>query len=67
MEYLMTRSSRDKLNAIYAIGAIGLAAVFGAISGSWVLFILIAAGLLGVFFSTGQIRPADERMRNRRK
>ena len=63
----MTRSSRDKLNAIYAIGAIGVASVFGAIAGSWVLFILIAGGLLGVFFSTGQIRPPSDRTRNKRR
>jgi len=63
----MTRSSRDKLNAIYAIGAIGIAAVFGAISGSWLLFILIAGGLLGVFISTGQIRSATDRTRTRRR
>ena len=63
----MTRSSRDKLNAIYAIGAIGLAAVFGAIAGSWVLFILIVGGLLGVFFSTGLIRSANDRTRNKRR
>ena len=63
----MTRSSRDKLNAIYAIGTIGLAAVFGAIAGSWVLFVLVAAGLFGVFIQTGQIRfPSDRRPNKRR-
>ena len=63
----MTRSSRDKLNAIYAVGAIGVAAVFGAISGSWLLFLLVAVGLVGVFIQTGQIRLADDRTHRRRK
>ena len=63
----MTRSSRDKLNAIYAVGAIAVAAVMGAIAGSWMLFILIAGGLLGVFIQSGLIRSANDRTRNRRR
>ena len=63
----MTRSSRDKLNAIYAVGAIGVAALLGAIAGSWLLFLLVAVGLVGVFIQTGQIRLADDRKRNKRK
>jgi hypothetical protein len=63
----MTRSSRDKLNSIYAGAAIGIAAVFGAIARSWVLFILIAASLFAVFGQTGQIRSPSDRRRNKRK
>jgi len=63
----MTRTSRDKLNGIYAGTAIGLAALIGGLSGSWALFILIAGGLLGVFISTGQIRSNERRTPNRRK
>ncbi len=63
----MTRSSRDKLNAIYAVGAIAVAALFGAIAGSWVLFVLVAVGLFGVFVQTGQIRSPNDRTRNKRR
>ena len=63
----LTRNSRDKLNSIYGICAIAVAAVFGAITGSWVLSVLIAAGLFGVFIQTGQIRfPSDRRPNKRR-
>ena len=63
----MTRSSRDKLNAIYAGAAVGIAAVFGAIGGSWLFFLLIAGGLFAVFFSTGLIRSANDRTRSKRR
>ena len=63
----MTRSSRDKLNAIYAVGAIGVAAVFGAIARSWVLFVLIAIGLFAVLFQTGLVRSSNDRKRNKRR
>jgi uncharacterized membrane protein YdjX (TVP38/TMEM64 family) len=55
------------LNAIYGIFIIAVAAMIGAIAGSWVLFVLIAAGLFGVFIQTGQIRfPSDRRPNKRR-
>ena len=63
----MTYNSRDKLNAIYAAGTVGVAALLGAIAQSWVLFVLIAAGLISVFVSTGQIRLPNERTRTKRK
>jgi uncharacterized membrane protein YhiD involved in acid resistance len=55
------------LNAIYAGAAIGIAAVFGAIARSWVLFVLIVASLFAVFNQTGQIRSQNDRKRNRRR
>ena len=61
------RSSRDKLNGIYGIGAIGIAAVFGAIAGSWLLFVLVAAGLFAVFIENGQIRSPNNRTRSKRR
>ena len=63
----MTRNSRDKLNSIYGICAIAVAAVIGAITGSWVLFVLIAASLFAVFSQTGQIRSPNDRKRNKRR
>ena len=63
----MAYSSRDKLNAIFAAGTIAVAAVMGAIAGSWVLFLLIAGGLFGVCFGTGLIRLDDVPRRKRRR
>jgi hypothetical protein len=63
----MTRSSRDKLNAIYAGGTIGVAAVIGAIGKSWLLFVLVAAGLFGVLNQTGLIRSSNDRTNTRRR
>lgn len=63
----MTRNSRDKLNSIYGIFIIAVAAVLGAIAGSWMLFILVAAGLFTVFAQTGLIRSPSNRKRNKRR
>ena len=52
----MTRSAKDKLNGVYAIGAIGIAALIGVAGQSWMLFMLVVGGLLAVFIGTGQIR-----------
>ena len=48
----MTQNAKDKLNLIFGASAVGVAAVFGAIGGSWFLFLLIAGGLLGVFLQS---------------
>ena len=63
----MTRSSRDKLNAIYGVFIIAVAALFGAFAGSWLLFVLVTAGLLAVLVQTGLIRSASDRTRTRRR
>ena len=63
----MTYDSRDKLNAIYAAGAVVVAAVIGAIAQSWLLFVLVAAGLFGVFIRNGQIRSPRDRTQKRRR
>ena len=53
----MTRSSRDKLNSFHLMGAIGIAAIVAAVSGSWLLFLLVAGGLIGASMITGEVRP----------
>lgn len=63
----MTLNSREKLNGIFAGIAVGIAAMFGAASQSWVVFILVAAGLLAVFIGTSQIRLTNVRSRKKRK
>lgn len=63
----MTRSSRDKLNAVCAGGAIVIAAVIGAIAQSWLLFVLVAVGLLTVLIQTGLVRSSNDRTRSKRR
>ena len=63
----MTRSSRDKLNAIYGVFIIAVAALFGAFAGSWLLFVLVAAGLFGVLIQTGLVRSSNDRTRSKRR
>ena len=53
----MTRSSRDKLNSFHLMGAIGLAGIIAAVSGSWLLFLLVGAALVGASVLTGEVRP----------
>ena len=57
----MTRTSRDKLNAVHLLGSIGLAAMFAALAGSWPLFVIVAAALVGTSLFTGEIRPSKRR------
>ena len=60
----MTYTSQDKLNASHLIGSIGVAGLFAALAGSWPLFILIAAALIGASTATGQIRLPKRRSRS---
>ena len=52
----MTFNSRDKLNAMHLMGSIGIAALVAAAAESWMLFVLVAAALIGASIATGQIR-----------
>lgn len=57
----MTFNSRDKLNAAHLLGSVGIAAIFAAIAGSWPLFIVVTAALIGCSLLTGEIRPGRRR------
>ena len=57
----MTRTSRDKLNAVHLLGSIGIAALFAALAGSWPLFVIVAGALVGTSLFTGEIRPPRRR------
>ena len=57
----MTRTSRDKLNAVHLLGSFGLAAMFAALAGSWPLFVIVAGALVGTSLFTGEIRPPRRR------
>jgi len=53
----VTRSSRDKLNSIHLLGAIGIAALLAVVAGSWPLFLFVAVALIVASIFTGEIRP----------
>ena len=57
----MTRTSRDKLNALHLLGSFGLAAILAVLAGSWPLFVIVAAALVGTSLFTGEIRPPKRR------
>jgi len=57
----MTYSSRDKINSQHLLGSIGIAALLGVVSGSWAIFVLIAAALIGASMATGEIRLPQNR------
>ena len=63
----LSRNAKDKLNASHAVGAIGIAAVIGIVAQSWVLFILVAAGLIAVSLATGEIRLPTNRKPSKRR
>jgi FtsH-binding integral membrane protein len=57
----VTFNSRDKLNALHLLGSIVIAAIFAALAGSWPLFIVVTAALVGCSLLTGEIRPRRRR------
>ena len=59
-------SARHKLNQAYVHGALVFAAVIGAVCGSWVVFWVTAAILVGLSLHSGDIRPTGGRHGNRR-
>jgi hypothetical protein len=63
----LNRNAKDKLNASHAVGAIGIAAVIGVVAQSWVLFSLVAVGLVAVSVATGEIRLPTNRKPNKRR
>jgi hypothetical protein len=54
--------ARHKLNTVHIVGALGAAAVLGAVVQSWPVFLVAAAVLI-----TGLIHSGDIRLRNRRR
>jgi hypothetical protein len=55
------RTARDKLNAAHVNGALVIAAVLGALTGSWLVFGVALAGLLVSSVVSGEIRPRGRR------
>ena len=54
-------SARQKLNGIYAGGSVAVAAIIGALAGSWAVFAITAAVLLACSLAGGDIRPNKRR------
>lgn len=53
--------AREKLNKLHLGGDVVLAGVAGMVAGSWLVFIVAVAVLVGLDVHTGQIRPAKKR------
>ena len=49
-------SARTRLNEIYALGCIGIAALIGGATGSWGVFVIALAVLLAACLHGGDIR-----------
>jgi hypothetical protein len=57
--------ARSTLNGIYLTGALVLAAVLGLLTGSWIVFVIGLAVLIGANIHAGRIRPGGRRRRFR--
>jgi hypothetical protein len=57
--------ARTTLNGIYLSGPLALAAVLGWATGSWGVFIISLAALVGVNLHAGRIRPGRRGRRPR--
>jgi hypothetical protein len=54
----MNQSSRQKLNSVHIVGSIGVAAIFAALTGSGLVFIVVAGVLIASSLNNGDIRSA---------
>jgi hypothetical protein len=57
--------ARTTLNGIYMSGALAVAAVLGWATGSWGVFIISLAVLIGANVHAGRIRPGRRGRRSR--
>jgi hypothetical protein len=57
--------ARTSLNGIYLSGALALAALLGWATGSWGVFIISVAVLIGANVHAGRIRPRRRGRRSR--
>jgi hypothetical protein len=53
----MRFTSRDKLNTHHLAGNIAVAALFGALTGSGTVFVVVAGMLIARSLTSGDIRP----------
>jgi hypothetical protein len=55
--------ARQKLNEHHIVGALGVAAIVGALGQSWMLFVAVAATLIAADLYSGKIRPDKDNCR----
>ena len=53
--------ARNKLNQAYFVGALTVAAVAGGMTGSWLVFGVVAAALVASSICSGEIRGKGRR------
>ena len=56
-------NARNKLNRFHFLGNFALAAVLGGLLRSWLLFLLVFAGLVWLSLATNEIRPRHPKNR----
>ena len=59
--------ARQKLNQTHVIGALGIASFLGLATGSWTVFTVTGAVLIGAAIYDGDIRYADHSYQGRRR
>ena len=59
-------SARHKLNQGFIQGSLVIAGVIGAVCGSWIVFCIAAAILVGLCLHAGDVRLTARRRGNRR-
>jgi hypothetical protein len=53
--------ARRELNRIHITGSVGIAALMGLVTGSWIAFVLMLIFLIALSVYTGDIRPKGRR------
>ena len=53
--------ARTKLNSVHVCGSLAVAGVIGAVAGSWIVFAIVSAVLIGCSVGDGGIRPTRRR------
>jgi len=48
--------AKQKLNSIYTLGVLAVAALIGAMADSWLVFLIVAAVLWAAVTNSGEIR-----------
>jgi hypothetical protein len=56
-------NSRSKLNAAHLYAALLAGSIAGALCRSWLVFVLVMAGIIGAALHDGGIRPQSSRRR----
>jgi hypothetical protein len=59
--------ARQKLNRHHILGSLSLAGLLGLATGSWAIFAIAGAVMIGVSICTGEIRGKGGRQRRTRR